>query len=299
MKKVLVTGATGFIGRHTLLRLEQRGFEVYALTSKQPPPSSSIRWIQADLLHERSFEWLARLSPTHLLHLAWNAVPGTFWTTRENVAWLSASLALFEAFAASGGTRAVCAGSCAEYDWKEPVFAEYQTPCLPHTLYGSCKLALQGALALLAKQFRVSHAWGRLFYLYGPHEYKERFVPTLINGLLHRRQVPCSQGTQVRDFLHVEDVADAFVSLLDSDVEGVVNIGSGEGISLKQITEIIAENLRAPGLIQFGALPAPAGDPPRLVPCVQRLKEELKWAPRHTLHSGLASTIDWWKGELA
>lgn len=299
MKRVLVTGATGFIGRHTLSRLEQRGFEVWALTSKQPPPYSSMRWIQVDLLHERSFEWLARLAPTHLLHLAWNAVPGLFWTTRENVAWLIASIALFEAFAVSGGIRAVCAGTCAEYDWKQSLFSEHQTPCLPHTLYGSCKLALQGALALLAKQLHVSHAWGRVFYLYGPHEYKERFVPTLINGLLNKQPIPCSQGTQVRDFLHVEDVADAFVSLLDSDVEGVVNIGSGEGISLKQIAEILAETLGTTGFIQLGALPAPAGDPPRLVPCVQRLKKELKWAPRYTLQSGLASAIEWWKGERA
>ncbi len=300
MKRVLVTGATGFIGRQCLPLLKKRGFEICAISSKKIITNAeNVHWIQLDLLNYRDFNpLLVDLKPTHLLHFAWMAEPGKYWTSKDNLAWLKTSIDLVQAFALSGGKRAVFAGTCAEYDWTAQEFKEYATPCLPQTLYGTCKLALQLVLESLSKEMALSQSWGRIFHLYGPHEHAQRFVPAIINGLLQKKDIPCSHGEQIRDFLHVSDVADAFACLLDSSVEGVVNIGSGQAMTLKQVIHKIAEQLDGLDHVQFGALPAPKNDPAFLVPDTRRLQEELGWNPRFNLEQGLADAISWWKTRI-
>lgn len=299
MKKVLVTGASGFIGKHCLPLLQRRGYEIYALSSKERHFSDGIHWVKCDLLHSNyTKDVLAAINPTHLLHFAWVAVPGKLWNSMDNLLWLKSSIDLLEAFALQGGKRAVLAGTCAEYDWGASEFIENQTPSLPRSIYGSSKLALHLIVEALSKQFGFSQAWGRIFYLYGPHEYPQRFVPAMIRGLLQKQSIPCSHGNQVRDFLHVADVADAFATLLDSDVKGVVNVGSGVGVSLKSVIEKITEQLGASELVQFDVLPVPKDDPPQLVADTKRLKEEVLWSPKYTLAEGLSETISWWKQEM-
>jgi nucleoside-diphosphate-sugar epimerase len=153
-------------------------------------------------------------------------------------------------------------------------------------------------LESLCKEIGVSQSWGRIFHLYGPHEHAQRFVPTIIKGLLQKNDVPCSHGEQIRDFLHVYDVADAFAALLESSVEGVVNIGSGQGIALKHVIHKIAERMGGIDRIQFGALSAPKNDPASLVPDTTRLRQELGWRPQFDLEHGLADAISWWESKL-
>ena len=158
--------------------------------------------------------------PTHLLHLAWDARPGLFWTSTENLRWVAASLGLYLAFAASGGRRAVVAGSCAEYDWSHSELDEARTPLVPRTLYGEAKRALHTLLERAAAQSGVELAWGRLFFLYGPHEAEGRLVSDVARALLAGREARCSEGSQQRDFMHVADAGRAFAALVASDVTG-------------------------------------------------------------------------------
>lgn len=296
MKRVLVTGASGFIGRHCLPLLKEKGYEVYAVSSKVSKGAiEGVHWIQFDLLGSECIkEMLAAIKPSHLLHFAWIATPGSYWRSKDNLRWLKASMDLLEAFALQGGKRAVFSGTCAEYDWNSLEFDEGAL-CLPKSLYGSSKLALQLIVEALAKEIGFSQAWGRIFYLYGPYEYPERFVPSIIQGLLQKKSIPCSHGNQIRDFLHVKDVADAFATLLDSDVQGVVNIGSGVGVSIKEVIQKITCRLGEQDLVRFGALQSPLGDPASLVPNTARLKNELGWSPHFSLEEGLEDTISWWK----
>lgn len=299
MKKVLVTGASGFIGRHCLPLLKKRGYEIYALSSKAIQSTNDIHWIQCDLLQSNFLhELLETIRPTYLLHLAWNATPGKFWTALDNLDWLKASISLLKAFVLQGGKRVVMAGTCAEYDWGASLLSEKETACLPHSLYGTSKLALHLLLQSLAQQIGFSQAWGRIFYLYGPHEYPQRFIPAIIKGLLQKAPIPCSHCNQIRDFLYVEDVADAFVTLLESEVQGAVNIASGVGISLKQVIKKLTEQLGGEELLQFGTLSPPPNDPAQMIATTQRLSDELQWRPRFTLEEGLMRTIHWSKESL-
>ena len=301
-RRVLVTGASGFIGRHSLNSLLERDFEVHAVYAHDPIESDArVIWHKADLLDEASRELCDKVRATHLLHFAWIATPGIYWTSPENLEWKESTLALLEAFKESGGSRAVLAGTCAEYDWSVPqdFFSETTSPLKPTTLYGTCKHETHLAAEQFAQSQSMSLAWGRIFFLYGPHEPQTRLVPYVITSLLAGRVAECSSGEQIRDFLHVGDVADAFVALLDSEVIGAVNIASGAPVAVEEVIYVIADMLGNRELVHLGAKPTPENDPPRLVADVMRLKDEIVWSPRYGLKDGLRLTTDWWKARGA
>lgn len=303
MKRVLVTGASGFIGRHALAPLIERGFEVYAVRRDGTEPEPAIAgctWRHADLLDLTAIRPLIQeAQPTHLLHFAWNAVPGQYWTTLDNFAWVQASIELLRRFQEAGGQRVVMAGTCAEYDWAYGYCSEGVTPTAPTTTYGTCKLALQRMLDAYAAQTDLSSAWGRIFFLYGPHEHPARLVSSVARALLQGEPARTSRGTQLRDFLHVQDVADAFVALLDSGVEGPVNIASGRPVTLEEVICKIADLAGRRDLVQLGALSTPPHDPPLLCADIRRLSCDVGWSPQYDLDGGLEQTVRWWRSGLS
>lgn len=300
MKRVLITGATGFIGRHCLPVLAVRGYEIHATSSKVPedfPPDVTDH--QVDLLDGKQVcKVIARVQPTHLIHLAWHPVRGDYRNAPENFQWVQASLELLRRFQEQGGQRIVMAGSCFEYDWTYGYCSEFLTPSTPDSFYGQCKHALQLVLEGYAQVTGLSSAWGRIFLVYGPHEHPARLVSSVIGSLLRQEPALCSHGEQIRDYLHVEDVADAFVALLESDVTGPVNIGSGRPIALKDVIDTIAEKLDRRDLVRLGTRPPAPNDTHLVVADVSRLFEEVGWQPTYDLDGGLAQTIDWWKHQL-
>jgi len=299
MKRVLITGAAGFVGRHCLPALLAQGYEVHAVASLRTAPPAAlpgVQWYRADLLDRENISALmTEVRPTHLLHCAWYAVPAKYWTAPENFRWVEAGLHLLETFTAQGGQRVVGVGSCAEYDWRDGHCSELVTPLNPATIYGVCKHAFQLLLSAYSKQARLSSAWGRLFFLYGPHEPQQRLVASAIRSILMEEPARCSHGRQIRDFLYVQDAADALVALLDSDSLGPVNIASGVPVAVGEVVRVIADQLERPDLIRLGALPASKDEPPVLVADVSRLRDEVGWSPQHDLAGGLAETITWWK----
>jgi nucleoside-diphosphate-sugar epimerase len=134
-----------------------------------------------------------------------------------------------------------------------------------------------------------------VFFLYGPDEQPGRLVPSVVRSLLGGESVPASDGEQIRDFLHVSDVADGFASLLASDVCGPVNIASGEAVTVRTVIETIARSVGRPELIRWGALERGPGDPDVLLADVARLRDEVGFVPRITLEEGLMTTVDWWR----
>lgn len=298
MKRVLVTGSSGFIGRHCLPFLIDKGFEVYGVipTGDLKLDLPQVQWVVADILEPSAVRSLfEKVKPGYLIHLAWYTAPESYWTSAENLRWLQASVEILRAFKSSGGQRLLCAGSCAEYDWHYGYCSEQVTPLAPSSLYGVCKKAFHDVLLSFACQDRFSAAWGRVFFLYGPHEHPTRLIPSVINSLLDGKPAQCTHGNQIRDFLHVEDVASAFVALLDSKVEGAVNIASGEPVTLKNIVYQIGEKMEQRDRIELGAIPVSTNEAPLVVGDTNRLRLEVGWEPRYTLETGIEMTIDWWK----
>jgi nucleoside-diphosphate-sugar epimerase len=306
-KVVLVSGAGGFIGRWSVPRLIAGGYEVHAVAARTtgrelPAQLSGAEIHHADLLREASADALMReVRPSHLLHFAWIATPGVYWTSPENRRWLAASQHLLQSFQGNGGMRAVMAGTCAEYDWSRVgVCNEHRSPSADCagaaiTPYAECKIAMQRALAAFGSARHISTAWGRIFFQFGPDEHPDRLVASVIVSLLSGREALCTHGRQIRSFLHVADVGSAFAALLDSVTEGPVNMGSPDRISVAGLLEEIALQIGRPELLRFGARSVPPSEPSLLVPDVERLYNEVGWRPQFGLSEAIADTISWWR----
>jgi nucleoside-diphosphate-sugar epimerase len=306
-KRVLVSGASGFIGRWSVPALLGLGYEVHAVLSGNANRDISAELLGAtphfaDLLSASDVDALmSEVRPSHLLHFAWIATPGLYWNSAENFRWVAASEHLLRAFRAQGGSRVVMAGSCAEYDWSRVEICDERTSALANesaasmSPYAECKIALQRTLADFGRRENLSTAWGRIFYQFGPHEHPNRLVPSVICNLLLNREAPCSHGGQIRSFLHVADVGAAFAAVLDSGLEGPVNVGSDERIALADLLERIGRQIGRPDLLRLGARPAPPQEPSLLVPEIRRLRDEARWRPRFSLNEGLSDTIAWWR----
>lgn len=291
--RVLVTGASGFLGRPCLEALRARGVELHALSSKARE-EAGVRWHHGDLLDAGvAQDLMQRVRPSHLLHLAWYVVPGRFWQAEENLAWLQASLGLARAFAQAGGRRMVGAGTCAEYAWQGELCVEGQSLLAPQSLYGAAKLALGQTWQAYATSQGLSCAWGRLFFLHGPGEAPGRLVPSVLQALGQGQPAACTHGQQVRDFLSVQEAAEALVALLCSEVQGPVNVASGQPLPLAKLLGELGRLAGHPEGIQLGAIAAPAQEPNFLVADVRRLHQEVGWQPRLSWQEALAHTVAW------
>jgi len=284
MKRILVTGASGLIGRHAVAALvRQGGWDIHVAARRLPelPSGDGVTAHAVDLLDPLGpTELLRRTAPSHLLHLAWTTEHGRFWRAPENLDWVAATLRLARAFAEAGGRRMVAGGTCAEYDWSAPELVdgschEDATPTLPHTLYGVAKDACRRMLTAFGAEAGIETAWGRIFFPFGPGEDPRRLIPSIIGNLRACIAAPCSPGTQVRDFIAGEDAGAAFAAITASGVTGAVNVGSGIPMTIAEVALTVGRAMGRPDLIHLGALPLRPDDPPRLVADVRRLTDEV------------------------
>ena len=285
MKRVLLTGSSGFIGRHAVAPLLRAGYDVHAVGRRG---GAGVTSHVLDLMDRSQVaDLLNAVRPTHLLHFAWYAEHGKFWSSPLNLDWTAASLSLYRAFAEAGGERAVFAGTCAEYDWAEPHLVEDVTPSRPATLYGVCK---NGLREMVLKAGGPSVGWGRIFFLYGPDEHRDRLVPSILGPLQGGEVATVRSGGHVRDLMHVTDVAAAFVALLESDRTGTVNIASGRPVTLGDVARTLGELTGRPDLVNVEDAPGTATNPKVMTADVSKLADT-GFQPRHGLRDGLATLI--------
>jgi nucleoside-diphosphate-sugar epimerase len=291
-KRVLLTGATGFIGFPAIDALTAHGYEVHAAARAPVEHSGVHRSHPVDLLDPSAVSALvAAVQPTHLLHLAWDVS----YEGAQNLDWVQSSLHLLKEVQRHGGRRVVLAGSCFEYDFDYGYCTEGLTPSRPNTFYGQAKNGLSRLAHAYGDAAGLSVATARIFFVYGPRQPSRQLIPHVIESLRAGRTARCTHGRQIRDYLHVSDVASACVALLGSAVEGVVNVGSGEPTRLRDMIYAVADTLDARSLVALGDREPRPGEPPLLVANPARLRDEVGWAPSYTLAEGLADTVAWWQ----
>jgi nucleoside-diphosphate-sugar epimerase len=300
MKKVMVAGGAGFVGRHSLSHLAAMGYEVHVIDIRNLSEIyPNIIWHQCDLNnHKECCRVFARVQPHFLLNFAWFTKHGEYWSSKYNFVSVKNSFHLLKCFAENGGKRVVMAGTCAEYEWGNSVCNEENTTLKPHTIYGQSKLAMYNLLNAYANAFELSWAWGRLFFLFGPQENRKRFVASIISKLLSGKEAPCSHGNQIRDFMCTIDAGEAFARLLVSPLEGAINIATGKPLSLKEIGHKIETITQQKDLIKFGIIPSSKNEPANITADTTRLNQELGWQPSATIEQRLQQTIDWWKNNV-
>jgi nucleoside-diphosphate-sugar epimerase len=281
--RVLLTGASGFIGRYVLNLLVDAGIDA-VVVGRSRPDGYSGDFVEADLLQSEDYKGLVQIArASHLIHLAWYAEHGQYWTSPLNLRWVEASVRLVEAFCADGGQKVVTAGTCAEYDWSFGFCREDVTPLSPATLYGTAKDATCRLLDAVCKVYQTQLAWGRIFLPYGRGEDSRRLIPSLIEVFQHKRPPFGVNANAYRDFLHVEDVANGFIRLLLSDAHGTYNIASGQPIQIAEVVRLMGNRFKVNPSIVLDLSTERPGEPEILFGDSQKLKA-CGWQPRHSIN---------------
>ena len=288
---ILVTGTNGFVGKTVVPMLVAAGHKVHAVVrpGTEGPPATKNH--ACDLTDIAAVDNLCdEVHATHLLHLAWCTGLREHKTSRENLRWVAAGARLIDAFRRNGGTRAVMAGTYAEYGTYSGICHE-DTPATPAFLYASAKASL-GALVLAygeAASFPVT--WSRLFVLYGAGEPPVRLIPQVAEALARGAPFETTSGAQIRDFIHVHDAARALVTLLGTQHHGVANIGTGTGRPVRDIVAAVSQRVGRPELIRFGARPLPVEESACQVADPATLRA-LGWAAHVPFEVGLYEEVD-------
>ena len=278
VRRVLVTGAGGFIGRHVVAALRSRGAEVV-----------DAKDLARDLLRaDERAEAVRHARADTLVHLAWVTDEG-FWSSDLNLAWEAATVDLVAGFLAAGGRRVVASGSCAEYDWSRGGTFSEDAPLMPHSLFGAVKARTGEALLRAVDSQGASAAWARVFFLFGCGERPARLVPSMLRACAQGRSLACGPRDTVRDFWAVRNVGEALAALALSELTGPVNVASGQGVSFGDLGALAERFTEAPGRIRFGDRALGKGEPRLIVADTARLRTDLGFQAPVSLEAGMAA----------
>jgi nucleoside-diphosphate-sugar epimerase len=270
--RIFLTGQDGFIGGEILRQARAAGHEVMGL--QKPFRMANPPW-----------EKIEAFAPEVCIHCAWIATPGVYLESSENVQHREWSLAMIHKLAAMETRRFVVAGTCAEYGPSVYPLHEVEEPS-PSTLYGQEKNLLRIQLEEELRHSGLDLIWTRIFYPYGPGEHPDRLISFLISKALNGEESPLKQPRAVRDYIHVQDLSGAFLLLAEKGDPGIYNIGSGQGVRLSELRDLvfgtfgkaskIAENKHDNAVIDS------------VVADISKISE-LGWRPRFDIKDGLST----------
>ncbi len=292
--KILVTGATGFIGSAFCRLALSHGHEIAGLmlpTEIPPahvPASERMTWLRGTLA-ELPWREIETFQPEVCVHFAWIATPGVYLESPENENYLRWSLDLVQRLRGLGTNHIVGVGTCIEYRITDAPLSEAHTPVDPTTLYSRCKNALRETLEAQARKDGWHFCWGRVFYPYGVGEHPARLCSSLIQKFRRGEKLLLKTPRSTKDYIYIEDLAAAILLTVEQQFTGTINWGTGTGISVRQIADAVAAMVGRPELV---AELSPAETDPLgfVVADATRLKQ-LGWQPQFGLEQGLSKLI--------
>lgn len=246
--KILVTGATGFVGNHVMQQLLQSKHEIIASAmhrNLQQTWSGKVRFVAYDLYQQRENPYVFFDQPDILIHLAWDHLDN-FSSDLHIQKTLPVHKAFINALIAGGLKRIVVAGTCLEYGLQEGCLAETSNSA-PVISYAIAKDALRKYLEELKAQHSFEFLWLRLFYMYGKGQQEKSILQQLEKAIqAGEKSFNMSGGEQWRDYLPVETMASRIVQAALSDAKNeIVNCCSGHPVSIK---ELVTEYLNKAGV---------------------------------------------------
>ena len=308
--KLLVTGGAGYIGSIVSRRLVDAGHEVVVLDNLERGYREAIapqaRFVHADLREAAQVDAALDEGFDGVLHFAALALvaesvsnPERYYRTN-----VEGTLNLLEAMRDASVARLVFSSTCAVYGQPDEVPIREDAPPRPANAYGASKLAVDGMISDFCTAYGLGAVSLRYFNVAGAsagagedHEPETHLIPNILRTAQGRNpevevfgtDYPTPDGTAVRDYIHIEDLATAHLLALDATVAGthaIFNLGTGNGYSVREVIDTVSAvtGLEIPTVER----PRRPGDPPRLVAGAEKIRSQLGWEPRHDLRSMVA-----------
>jgi len=304
--KILLTGPTGFIGKAFTRLAQSRGHEIAGLlipgeaiptdltaptaevAQAFEPAPRPVFWLHGTL-EEAPWKEITAFSAEVCVHTAWITTPGVYLESPENERFRDASLSFLSRFRDLGANHIVGLGTCIEYQITQQPLSEDHTPAVPTTTYARCKNQLRTALEADANAHGLVFCWGRVFYPYGPGEHPSRLCSSIIQKLARDEKIILKTPDSTKDYIYISDLAEALLMVVEKKFRGVINLGTGVGITVKQIAQTIGQEMGKAHLVEEASDLEP--DPfPFVVGQARKLKS-LGWRQTVTMEEGLARLV--------
>jgi UDP-glucose 4-epimerase len=302
--RVLLTGATGFVGAYTLRVLLRERAEVTLLLRETSDtwrirdllrPEMILRSDLRQLNHASIKSALQERKPDVVIHSAWTGVGNKLRNDPSQIDEnLFPTIQLFKTCVEIGCQHFIGIGSQAEYGPLNRKISEEDFPH-PTTLYGAAKLATCILLQQLAAQSGIRLSWLRIFSTYGPMEDPDWLIPYLTRSLLKGERPSLTACEQKWDYLYGADLGEAIWAVARApQAKGVFNLGSGRVYTLRRIVETIRDMIDPKLPLGIGEVPYRPDQVMHLEADITRLERATGWAPRTTLEEGLRESVRWW-----
>jgi nucleoside-diphosphate-sugar epimerase len=292
--KILLTGATGFIGANFARQALARGHQIAGLvTSNRPLPpdlqsSPNFTPIRGTL-DDAPWQEIANYAAETCVHSAWITTPGVYLESPENFHFLESSLRFLKRVRESGASHIIGLGTCIEYQITNQKLSETTTPIAPATTYARCKNDLRLALEADAATHNYQFCWARVFYPYGPGEHPSRLCSSIIQKLSRNEKIVLKTPDSTKDYIYIDDLATALVKVVEKKFAGPINLGTGVGTTVRQIARTIAALINKTTLIE--ELNPPETDPLGNVIADATTLHNLAWQADYSMEAGLSALV--------
>lgn len=291
--RVVVTGATSFIGKKFVLSAVKIGWDVVAVVRRNSSKLSELKTISRLNIVELNMNEYAQIGEMTgkcdcFVHFAWN---GTRGQERNDQILQEAnyenSIEAIRSMIGAGCKRIITAGSQAEYGYCGGVITE-ETECHPNTQYGIYKLKVFDTVKKFCEDNNVSYKEPRFFSLYGPGDYDKTLIMSLISTMKKNEPCDLTECVQMWDFLYIDDAIDAVIKLCEQECpDGAYNLGSGDVRMLKQYVEEMKEILYSSSQLNYGTISYPETGMVSIFPSVEKIKREISWQPKVSFREGI------------
>ena len=271
MKTILLTGATGFLGKKILDALNSKDITIYVISRYDESffvdYQNVTKIIKTKNFFTESADWYKNIcnEVDIIIHAAWYAEPGKYLESDLNIECLSGTINFAKAATEEKVQKFVGVGTCFEYDLTSSNPLDIDSQLNPLSLYSRAKASTFKLLEKLFNNHKVDFLWTRVFYLYGEGEDSRRLVAVLRSKLSEGKVVDLTSGNQIRDFMDVELAGSLIADASLSKNVGPFNICSGIGVSIRELAENIADEFGRRDLLNFGALEDNINDAPYVV----------------------------------
>ena len=295
---ILIVGGTGFIGYHLAKKCLAKGWRVTSISSRRPKKIRylpKVKYIICDITKKQFLKRRVQESSKYVVNLG-----GYVDHSNKKKAFKSHYIGcknLVEIFLKKRPKAFVQMGSSVEYGSSESPQKE-NARCIPKSIksiYGKAKLLSSIYLINLYKSTKFPSTVLRLYLAYGPRQDINRFLPIIIKACIKNKKFFCSEGVQLRDFVHVDDVVDAILkSLINEKARGqIINIGSGKPKKIRNIIKRVKKILKG-GYPQFGKIKLRKDEILKLYPSIKKAKKKIDWKPKISFEKGLQSSIKYY-----